>query len=277
MIDYKQQIAVYYLPLWQMLLNLSGRSKDPTNLEAGDAMEQKKLFKHSSKDHQWRETLDSYGMQLSIYFDEIEKATECYEMLKDVEMGLMKASVVHHVRLFCFALICIENFRTTKFRRFKSEAKKHMDALRDLVENGAINVAHKLQLVEAEFLSLSTKDDVLPKYELAIKSASRAGFLHDGALYNYLCAKFCLRNDSLEDSAYNYLVQSCELYESWGAMAVASSIRSRHPDVFAEISISPRKVTSGHRSRSHFRGSFTAVHHSLSTARALSSLEPLGE
>jgi hypothetical protein len=258
-----------------MLLCLSGKSEDPSNLEKGQAIEMNKLIPNRKPNDLERETLLACGMQLSFYMGNIEKATDCYEKLKDVNVGMNKATVLYHMRLFFFVLVCIENFRISQKGRFKTEAKKHMDTLRKLVENGAINVVHKLQLLDAEFSSLTSKDtneavnELLRKYEKAVVSATRAGFLQDGALSNYLCAKFCLRQESKEAAADNYFMQSCELYTTWGALAVAMSVKQQHLSEYPEPPSYTVRTDSGFRSRTHFRASFAEMHKSLSTARLL--------
>ena len=151
--------------------------------------------------------------------------------------------------------------------------------------SGAINLVHKVQLLEAEYASLSSKDiepgslQLLPKYDKAIVAASRTGFLQDGALGNYLCGMYCLRQQDGVDSAISraqqYVEKAHELYTTWGATAVAESLESRHPILFADGGGSSRSFVfkqnnSGFRSRTHFRESLALMHRSLSKAKLVS-------
>ena len=217
-----------------------------------------------------KELLQGYGMQLAFYMGDIEQATEYYEASKDATTGVARATIAHHTHLFFFALICIENFRLKGKSKFKNEAKKYMDTLRELVEDGAINLVQKVQLLDAEFMSLTSKDEreVIPKYEKAIKSASRAGFLQDGALGNYLCAQYCVRNED-EVSAESYATKSYELYSTWGAVAVAESVEARNPLLFVNSpsTTSMGRLSNSGLSRTHFRESFALMHKSLSRRR----------
>jgi hypothetical protein len=175
------------------------------------------------------------------------------------------------VSLFFFALVCIQAFRKSQKGRFKSEAKKYMGMIRELVDGGAINLPHKLFLLEAEWASLTMKDDqqeILRMYEKASFSASRAGFLQDGALSNILCAQHCLRQGN-GSSAGTYLVQSYSLYSSWGAYAVAARIKQEHGDHFPAGDDKPHFEGSTYRSRTQFQQSFSKMHKSLSRARSL--------
>lgn len=257
------------IPLFQLLLCLSGREEDPSDIQSGKAIEMLSLVPGGESAILGKESLMSYGMQLSVYMGDFERATKYYEQLKDANMGIMKASCIYHARLFFFSLICLENFRTHRRSRFKNEAKKHIGIIRELVESGAINLVHKLQLLDAEFSSVTSKDtdEVLRKYEKAIVSGSRSGFLQDGALSNFLCAMFCLRNPGKVSAADSYIERAYELYKTWGARAVAKSVKERHPDFFPEAEpVDLNRGDSLFRSRAQFRESFALMHKSLSVA-----------
>jgi hypothetical protein len=300
MIEYKQQSMIYQIPLWQTLLNLSGRSSgnNPTSLEKGEAIDKKYDLELTSESVGWA-TTTLYQMQLAFFFREMDEATECYEKLKDVHMGFAHGSLLYHVRIFFSCLICIDNYRRTEKRAFKVEAQKHLEQLRTVLDRGAINLPHKVQLLDAEFAllnrttcSIASSDDgggggdeaVMAKYRKAIIAASKSGFLQDAAMANYLCGQFCLQNKSgLEWHAVDYISQAIKRFEDWGATAVADSLRKRHADLFEvvigdEQQAVPRnsRASSGHRSRSHFRGSISEVHFSLDRARGLSTFAAEG-
>lgn len=278
MMNYKRKGIVYILPLWQALLNLSGQTSDPLNLETGEAIEKRQLLGAETKNF-GQETITSYRMQLSFYFDDISVATECYESLKDVQVAWLGATVLYHVRIYFFALICIECFRRTSKRQYKTDAKKYIDILRDFAEKGAVNVVHKVQILDAEYTSISAtkRAEALSKYQKAIVFSSRTGFLQDGGLSNYLCAKYCLRFGI--NTAPNYLVQACEHYESWGASAISDSIKRRYGSIFSDPTLAGARArpSGGLRSRSHFQESITEVHTSLEVARHRNSITSFEE
>jgi hypothetical protein len=268
-----EQIYFFFMttPIFQLLLCLSGRADDPSDIMKGTAIGMNNLVPGAKPEGLVIESLQSYGMQLSFYMGDIEQAAEYYEQLKDVNMGILKATMMYHVQLFFFSLVCIESFRTSRKNKFKNEAKKYMDTLRELVGSGAINLVHKLQLLDAEFTSLTAKDtyEVVRKYERATVSASRAGFLQDGALSNYQCAKFCLRQEATAALAETYVSQSYDLYQTWGASAVADSVKQRHPSLFPEKASQTQNRGTHFRSRPQFQASYAIMHKSLSTARGI--------
>lgn len=168
---------------------------------------------------------------------------------------------------FFFALIHIGNYRLKRKRKDKSEAERIVELFRKLVKAGAINLVHKLQLLEAEMLTLSNNvsDRAFQKYDAAIVSASRAGFLQDAALANYLCFQSCKALNVRSHMAEIYLKKSFEQWISWGAVAVANSFVLRHPDVFHEDSVELILKDESHmggsfRGRCRFDDSLSQMH-----------------
>jgi hypothetical protein len=188
------------------------------------------------------------------------------EELKSVNPGIMKGSFWYTSRRFIMALVAIANFRETHCNiskaSFKATADKHLKYFRKVVKAGAINLVHKLQLLEAEMLNTETffrskdTDAIFAKYDQAVVSASRSGFLQDAALANYLCSQFCKDIPDRSHMAELYLKRSFELWMSWGAVAVASSLVERHQDTFSADSVrdSLSGMTDGSSSNGSMRG-----------------------
>ena len=85
----------------------------------------------------------------------------------------------------------------------------------------AINVVHKLQILDAEMQTIEPKKSredttLAPLYDKAIASATKAGFLQDAALAAQL-ASYAVQD---ERDSREYFRRSCELYQSWGAKGV---------------------------------------------------------
>ena len=271
MLEYNQAyFFLHCLPLWQCVLNLSGNSKDPLDVENGEAIKKRKMV--GAEEEVGAEAAKSYGMQVAFYFDEIEKATELYHQVVEFKAPLfILASVIYQRRVFFFALICMANVKRGE-KRYKACAKKHMAYIKEFVDSGSHNLAHQRRILEAEFRSLdsssSDDQDLLRNYELALISSTKSGFIPDAALCAYLTAQFCSSRQALKDSMTSYIVRAHELYLTWGATAVASRIRNRYPGAFRDdltnIVASP---SSGLNSRSRYRKSAMLQHQSLSQAR----------
>lgn len=193
----------------------------------------------------------------------------------------MKSAFWYSSRRFILALVAIANYKQTKQNKDKATADKHMKYFRRVVKEGAINLVHKLQLLEAEMLSaagsfsLFAKQDAdatFAKYDEAVVSASRSGFLQDAALANYLCFQYCKDQPKRSHLAELYLKRSFELWMSWGAVAVANSLVERHPKMFNSDSVrdslkglkSSNSSGSGSlRGRERFDANLSLQHHQL--------------
>jgi hypothetical protein len=269
MLEYKHTRWFFNtIPIFQLLLCLSGQEEDNHDITTGKAVQMNDMSEKKNLEDSTGEILHFYGLQLAVYMDDQEKALNYYEQLKDIDIGLGKATSAYHVRLFFFALVCIHAYRQHHKGRFKIEAKKYIATIRELVDGGAINLPHKLFLLDAEMASLSGKDpqDILRKYEKSTFAASRAGFLQDGALSHFLCAQYCFRLGDAS-SAGTYLVQAHSQYCSWGAFGVAACIKQKHGDLLpAADGDRQRFAGSGYHSRPQFRDSFSKMHKSLSRA-----------
>ena len=191
---------------------------------------------------------------------------------------MMKCTHWYYARRFFFSLISISNYRHTRHRKDKIEAEKHLKIFRTVVKAGAINLVHKLQLLEAEMLPLvrhsftkesESDSQTLKLYDDAIVSATRAGFLQDAALANYLCFQFIQTHKVRPHLAEMYIKKSFELWMAWGAVAVAQSLADRHKDMFSaesvrsSLSSSRNSKTGSYRSRPRFDPTLSEQHREI--------------
>ena len=207
----------------------------------------------------------SLSMQLYFLLGNYEKAVDCFNRISDKPMGILEASVVYQSRLFYFALISIEIHRQKGKAGQRSETNEYVDRVKQLVEGGAINLGHKYLLLQAELASLTSKDhdDTMKKYEQAISSSARAGFLQDGALASMLCGRFCLRESSLKEKADFHMIRAHELFCAWGATAIATNLTTGYPDIFPDGMKLTQKESSSLRSRPHFKETIILKHKSI--------------
>ncbi|CAB9500744.1 Protein tyrosine kinase [Seminavis robusta] len=243
------QIMFFLLasPLWQCLLNLTGKSADPSTMETGTVMERRKAFPAHKKCGV--QSIHSFQMIISYYRGDLEKATEMSEKLADCKPGIMGASFWYASRLYHVALIAIANCRKSPTRKGRQEAEKQVKHFKKLVKKGAINLLHKLQLLQAELMTVDVNpnkpkevDAVMAMYDSAIVSATRAGFLQDAALANYLCFQFCDTHKVRIHLRELYLKRSVEHWIDWGGFDVADSILERHGGDYQSTCVSVREM-----------------------------------
>ncbi|KAI2507874.1 PFAM Protein kinase domain [Fragilaria crotonensis] len=196
MLEYGQKtIFLQILPIWQCVLNLSGLSNDPCDMDSGEAMNKQHLVGNENvvgEQARW-----SYLMQISFYVGDFDLASKMSAKLRSLNIGFMKAHVLYQVRVFFFGLIAIENARHTGKRKYFKEAAKHISVMRSWVEKKAVNLEHKLSILEAEYESLTVKNGQLlrSKYDDAIQMSIKAKFMQDAALATQLASRAMLRSD----------------------------------------------------------------------------------
>ena len=103
-----------------------------------------------------------------------------------------------------------------KKRQMKKSANKTIQILRGWAKNGNVNVVHYLYILEAELAVLNGKSSkAKEKFNDAIVTSSRNGFIHDIALAHVLAsAYFKVQGD--DDWGNYHIGKSRIFYEEWG-------------------------------------------------------------
>ena len=258
MLEYGQKaIFLQMLPLWQCILNLSGRSHDPLDMAHGEAMSKQDLV---GNDHDIsEETCWSFLMQLAFYMGDFELASSLSAKLQSVNIGFMKSHVLYQARVFFMGLIAIEHARSTGKPKFKKEAAKHLSVMRRWVEKKAANVVHKFLILEAEYDSLFVKHSsrnknktvgrtsLHAKYDDAIAASVKSDFMQDAALAAQLAGRALFRAKDTAPLAESYFAMSHGMWEYWGAFAVSNCLGAKLMKDFPGINLD----ASASYSRSH--------------------------
>jgi predicted ATPase len=245
MLEYGQKtIFLQILPIWQCMLNLSDLSADPCDMDSGEAMDKQKLVGNENdvgEQARW-----SFLMQIAYYMGNFELASRMSVKLQSLNIGFMKAHVLYQVRVFFFGLIAIENARSSGKRKFIKEAAQHISEMRSWVEKRAVNLEHKLLILEAEYDSLSVKNGVRlqSRYDAAITASTRDEFVQDAALAAQLAGRALLQFEDKTTSAKSYFISAYETWVSWGAFAVAKGLEEKLRDRYPGISLDLSQVDS---------------------------------
>ena len=254
---------LHMLPLYQIVLNLTGQSKNILDMYNGEAMDYRAKIGWKNRDGeiaQW-----SYSLALYVYCEEWEKANEMYDNLIDKDIGFLRSFPMWHNRVFFFAIVATYNARTSKLlkkRKFTRALEKHMKLFRQWVmERNAINLVHKLQILEAMQLTLLRQypsDKVLiSAFDRAILVASRSGYFHDAGLAASLASR-AIRD---RDKRVDYASIAIGAYRKWGAQGIIDHLEStssvyREASRFDGASI---RDTGALRSRERFEVSTQAI------------------
>ena len=250
------------VPLFQCILNLTGRSDDILDMSHGEAVHYRALigWEHRTGEHaEW-----SYQMQIAFYCEDFGLATSLSKKLQHIDVGPVRGLPIFHARVFFFALIAMHNAKATGKRKYIFEARKHYKVVKHWVsENRAINVVHKLLILDAEMLTMSRrwrqrKNELVEAFDRAVAASTRAGFLQDAALAAHLASRAIDGDECLD-----YFRRARELYLTWGAKQVVDHIGSTSS--FRPMIPRPALTSTspGYRSREHFDGSVALSHKKL--------------
>jgi hypothetical protein len=128
-------------------------------------------------------------LNLYIHCQEFSLAAAVFEKHEKSYVGLMRFHVGWHIRVYNFSLLAIQNAkkRVALSNYWRKQANKYVSMVRLWVnEHKAINMAHKLALLEAEFLGLQkpypSDKTLMDAYDNVIVRSARSGFLQDAAL-----------------------------------------------------------------------------------------------
>jgi hypothetical protein len=94
--------------------------------------------------------------------------------------------------------------------------------------NSPDNFLHKLELIEAERLSVQGAKEAAEMYDKAIEHAGASEFIHEEALANELAALHYFRNNNIK-LAKAYMTESRNLFYGWGAMAKVKQLEQKYP------------------------------------------------
>ncbi|WP_437871698.1 AAA family ATPase [Sorangium sp. So ce363] len=142
-------------------------------------------------------------------------------------MGLFLANdIPFYVSLSLLAL-CATATEEERERHLASAAE-HRAKIAGWAQHAPENYAHKEKLIGAEVARVLGKDaEAAELYDQAIEGARQAGFTHQEALANELCARFYLQRGR-ERIARWYMADAYRAYLRWGATGKAEHLAKQH-------------------------------------------------
>lgn len=260
---------LHMLPIYQLVLNLTGESENILDMYSGKAMDFRNQLGWGVSSRDGEEAQWAYSLQLYVYCENWSLAGEMYDKMVKKDPGFLRSFPSWHNRVFFFALIAIHRAKVAPLLKrplLKREIGKHMALMRLWVQQRkAINLVHKYQLLEAEMLTLKPKypDDksLMSAYDKSIQAAVKSGYSQDAGLASALAAR-ALRNPLAQED-YALLAQSS--YERWGALGVVQHLREKSEiHKRAEQRSQTSHLFKGFRSRRRFDETITSLHKEIS-------------
>ena len=225
---YQQATALPMFKIaWQGALNLMGRDVNRVKL-VGTAMDQEVyLGSQNAKTSVFGSIIVlEVLIQTAYLFEDAAVGKEtCLRLFAIGTKIEGTACRMPSVFMFC-ALTAMSILSTERKRKFRRIAKMYTKELAKWVEKKALNVQHKLLLVQAQREALNKNKKkkrhdetrVISLFNDAVSASRKAGFTHDAALANELAGKYCLSLNDRERARF-YMMDALELYGVWEAQA----------------------------------------------------------
>ncbi|GAP99914.1 AAA family ATPase [Leptolyngbya sp. NIES-2104] len=235
--------------LWQTILNLLGRSKNPSRLMGSAYNEEALPQMIAIKDGTGVNYFYLYKIVLCYLFGEYHQAAQNAVLARQyVEMPTAMM-----VPLFCFyhslALLSLSlDASNAEKAAWLSSVSANQEKIQKWAEHAPTNYLHKYHLVEAEKARvLGQFPEAEEFYEQAIAGAAENEYIQEEALAYELAARHYLARGR-EKFAQTYMKEAHYCYERWGAIAKVKDLETRYPQFFPQssgVTYTPIHTTSG--------------------------------
>ena len=247
---FKQEHALQWInELWQTVLNLMGRAKNPCYL-IGEVYDESKILRLDSKanDSYLVSNLYISKLMLCYLFEEEQQSLDncgLAERYIDAAIGSPSVPVFYFYDSLARLRAYHSYFKSqqiTFYRKVQSNQKK----MKKWAHHAPMNYLHKYYLVEAErYRILGKTKQAMDYYDRAIALAKENQYIQEEALAYELAAKFYL-SQGKELIARTYLQEAHYRYLRWGALAKVKDLENRYPKLLtkSETSLSANSITS---------------------------------
>nr|WP_322711273.1 PAS domain S-box protein [Nostoc sp. ChiSLP03a]MDZ8212475.1 PAS domain S-box protein [Nostoc sp. ChiSLP03a] len=226
--------------LWQAILNLLGRSENPSRL-TGSVYDEEQALLHAI------EIKDKNGIRF-FYFNKI---TLCYlfgEYDQAAQTAVVARQYLEEVEAISSVIVLFRFYHSLTLLSLMVEAsslekaawlscvKTNQEKTQKWADHAPMNYLHKFHLVEAEKARVLGRFlEAEELYERAIAGAAENEFIQEEALAYELAAKHYLARGR-EKFAQTYMKEAHYCYERWGATAKVKDLETRYPQFFAQSS-----------------------------------------
>ncbi|MEG4841746.1 AAA family ATPase [Microcoleus sp. B9-D4] len=235
----QQKKPLNYIEIyWQAILNMLGRSQNPSFLK-GEA------YDEHIKLPVYQQTNDQVGFAY-IYLNKVllcywfEKYSEAIDNIALAENYLNAVIGMPVVPVFHFydSLVRLAVYSDTpqsEQQKLLDRVQANQEKMQKWAHHAPMNHLHKFYLVEAErHRVLNQKIEAVEMYDKAIALAQENEYINEEAVAHELAAKFYLEWGK-EKLAKPYLIDAYYAYAKWGAKAKIDHLEQRYPELLAVI------------------------------------------
>jgi predicted ATPase/GAF domain-containing protein/nitrogen-specific signal transduction histidine kinase len=222
----------------QVVLNLLGEAKDPTQL-IGEVYDQEIAHETYLETNNFMGSTYLYLNKLILHYlfgnpmKAAMMAAKVEKYLDGVSSPLITPAFYFYDSLVQLALFptAIADQQAAILERITTNQSK----MRTWADHAPMNFLHKFELVEAErYRVLGETTKAAERYELAIAKAAENGYIQDEALANELAAKFYLASDDAQQTTF-YMSKAYYCYSRWEAKAKAAHLERCYPKLLSSI------------------------------------------
>ena len=244
----KQNFQFFHARIWQQVVNnLLGKSDDPLIL-FGEYFNEEEFYNKISSYNNNLVNIAFYCAKsfLSLLFNEYNESIYYSNSLDQISKSVPGIIYIalnnfyHSISLLCGCSTLISFQQSDVLERVDSQQKQMKKWALSCPEN----FLHKYQLVEAEKARvLCHKHEAMEFYDLAIKSASRSGYIQEEAMANERAAEFYFAIGK-EKIAKVYLTDAYYGYAKWGAISKLTQLQRVYPEIFLTLQRSSQSSSS---------------------------------
>jgi PAS domain S-box-containing protein len=225
--------------LWQTILNLLGKSEDPSRL-TGSVYDEEQVLSQAIalKDGTGIHYLYLNKLILCYLFGEYHQAAKTAVLARQTlekATATMTVLIFHLYDSLVFLSLLVEASSAEK-EAWLSCVITNQEKMKKWAEYAPMNYLHKFHLVEAEKARvLGQFLEAEEFYERAIAGAAENEYIQEEALAYELAAKHYLARGR-DKIAQTYMKEAHYCYERWGATAKVKDLETRYPQFFSQSS-----------------------------------------
>lgn len=220
---------------WQCILNLGGRSRDPSKL-SGEVMDEDLLIPQldAEKNDAIRSTLYAVKVNLAVIHHDYHRALKALNEYEKFKHASRAARTTREAAVDgCIVKLALYPEASPKERKkYLGWVNKHLRLIKKWTRISPENNRHRYELVLAEKARVLNDHEKAKKYyDLAIQHSIENEFVNNQAFANELAGRYSLSTGQKKLSDF-YLKEAHRCYEKWGAVSKLNQLRETYPDLF---------------------------------------------